>query len=137
MCRMVIRQPTIQDVDQLMRMCERMHQESVYSFLPFDSQKVRETIDSYLEQPGVYGSFVAEVDRELVGMVGGFVTDYFFSHEKMASDSVLFVEKPYRGTRAAVRLIQAFERWAIASGARELCLGISTGVDTERTRTLL
>jgi GNAT superfamily N-acetyltransferase len=65
-------------------------------------------------------------------MVAGFLSDYFFCNETIASDNLLFVDRQHRGTLAAVRLLRAFRKWAAARGARELCLGISTVVDAER-----
>jgi GNAT superfamily N-acetyltransferase len=130
---MTIRPFRHDDVDDLIAMSTRMHEESAYSFLPFDSPKVAKLILAYVEYPETYGGFVAEAAGGLAGMIGGYVSDYFFCNEKIASDMVLFVEKKFRGTRTAFGLIRAFEQWASERGARELCMGVSTEVCTEGT----
>ncbi len=130
---MTIRPPRQEDVQPLIAMSARMHEESAYSFLPFDSRKVERLIVAYVEQPQIYGGFVAENAGQLLGMIGGYVSQYFFCDETVATDMVLFVEKPFRSSAIAFGLIRAFEQWAFERGARELCLGTSTEVCTEGT----
>lgn len=129
---MTIRPPRESDVEAIVAMGERMHRESAYGFLPYDSGKVARLVRAFVHEPEVYGGFVAE-DAALLGMIGGYVSDYFFCDEKVVSDMIFFVERPYRGGSAAARLIRAFTDWAIERGAREMCLGISTGIHTEKT----
>jgi len=107
----------------------RMHAESAYSFLPYDCDKVRRLILSYLEDAETRCGLVLEEDGRPVGMLAGYMTDYFFCDEKVACDYLVFIDRRYRGGTGAARLIHGFRRWAEARGARELCLGISTGVD--------
>lgn len=130
---MVIRSPRPADLDAIVEMGERMHEESVYAFLPYDREKVQRLFHAFIHHPETWGGFVAEDEGKVIGMIGGFLTDYFFCDEKLASDMILFLEKPYRGGLTAGRLIRAFEQWAIDRGARELCLGISTGVNIDNT----
>ena len=110
-----------------------MHRESAYSFLPFETEKVRQFIVSFIEDADTQCGLVAEKNNVIVGMLGGYIGDYFFCYEKVAYDTLLFVERQNRGSSAAARLIRAFRQWAIDSGASEICLGISTNISTERT----
>ncbi|MGH9900492.1 MAG: GNAT family N-acetyltransferase [Pyrinomonadaceae bacterium] len=130
---MHVRPATHRDVDELLAMGARMHAEGAYSFLPFDREKVRLLMISYIDNPETQCGLVAEEGDALVGMFAGYLTDYFFCDEKIACDMILFVERERRGGTAAVKLIRAFREWARERGASEICLGVSTKIDTERT----
>src|SRR5258707_594812 len=83
---MTIRPLCHDDVDALIEMSARMHEKSAYSFLPCDRQKVGRLIVAYVDHPETYGGFVAETAGELAGMIGGYVSDYFFCDETVAWD---------------------------------------------------
>lgn len=129
---MHIRSARSEDAATILEMGERLHQEGAYRFLPFDREKVRRWIEGYLTLHERRCLFVAERSGVLAGMLGGYLDDYFFCDELVAHDAFVFVERERRGSVAAVRLIRAFREWATARHARELCLGISSGVNTER-----
>lgn len=128
---MLIRAPAYDDIPALIDMGSRIHEEGAYAFLPFNREKVGALIASYIEEPDWRFGAVAEEDGALIGMMGGYVTDYFFCDELVACDVILFVERAFRGGSAAARLIEAFREWAAARGARELCLGVSTNINKE------
>jgi GNAT superfamily N-acetyltransferase len=130
---MVIRPGRHEDIERLIEMGERMHNEGAYSFLPFDHEKVRQLIISYINDSETSCGLVAEEHSIPIGMFAGFVTDYFFCSEKVACDMILYVDQEYRGSSAAVRLIGAFRDWARERGAREVCLGVSTQINAETT----
>lgn len=120
------------DRGQLMRLFLGMHGESRYAFLPFDAAKVESVLDSYMHESQRSCALAAVAGETVIGAVAGYVTEYLFCSELVASDQIVYVAPRSRGTPAAVRLIEAFRRWARDRGARELVLGITTGVDTRR-----
>jgi GNAT superfamily N-acetyltransferase len=128
----IIRPPTSDDIEPLVEMGSRMHAESAYSFLPYDRDKVRRLIESYIGDRETQCGLVAEKDGVLTGMICGYLTDYFFCDERLACDMLLFVDQEYRSTSAAARLIQAFREWAGRHGARELSLGVTTEIRAEQ-----
>jgi GNAT superfamily N-acetyltransferase len=130
---MLIRPANVEDIDKLTELGARMHAESAYAFLAYDAEKVRRTIASYIDDPETYCVLAAQQEQSIVGMLGAYLIDYFFCDEKLACDVVVYVDAGFRGSSAATRLIRAFREWAAARGAREICLGISTGIDVERT----
>jgi GNAT superfamily N-acetyltransferase len=130
---MLIRAVESGDVEAVVEMGARMHAESAYSFLPYDRAKVRRMAESYVTDAEAQCGLVAEEAGRVVAMFGGYLTDYFFCDERVACDVVLFVEPQRRGSSAAARLVRAFREWARSRGAREICLGVSTDVDAERT----
>jgi GNAT superfamily N-acetyltransferase len=130
---MIIRPIRDDDTDALINMGARMHAEGAYAFLPYDRDKVRRFIGSFLQDTETRCGIVAEQDAHLVGMLAGYLNQYYFCDERVACDSVLFVEPNQRSGTAAVRLVRAFRAWAIERGAAELGLGISSNVHVERT----
>ncbi len=128
---MIVRTVRREDIGALVEMGRRMHEEGAYNFLPFDAEKVERLMAGIIEQPESWCGLVAENGGVPVGMLGGYLTDYFFCNEKLACDVILFVEREWRGSSAAARLVRAFRDWAAARGARELCLSVSTNVDAD------
>ena len=130
---MLIRAAKYDDIELLIEMGERMHKEGAYAFLPFDREKVRRFIISYIDDHEIQCGLVAEEGGVVVGMFAGYVTDYFFCDAKVACDMILYVDREHRGSSAATRLIRAFRDWASERGAREICLGVSTNIHPETT----
>jgi GNAT superfamily N-acetyltransferase len=130
---MIIRTVRYEDIDELTEMGARMHTEGAYGFLLYDREKVRQLITSYIDDSETRCGLVAEEYDVLLGMLFGYLTEYFFCKEKLACDMVLFVDRKHRGSSAAARLIGAFRNWAVACGASEICLGISSKINIERT----
>jgi GNAT superfamily N-acetyltransferase len=121
------------DRGQLLSLFLRMHEESRYAFLPFDAARVESVLDSYMRETQRRCALAAVTGETVIGALAGYVTEYVFCSELVASDQIVYVVPRSRGTLAAVRLIEAFRRWASDRGAREIVLGITTGVDTRRT----
>jgi GNAT superfamily N-acetyltransferase len=130
---MIIRALNVDDIGPLLEMGQRMHHESAYAFLPFDFEKVERLILSYLDDRETQCGLVAEEGGVVIGMFAGYLTDYFFCDEKVACDLILYVDREHRGSSAAVRLIRAFRDWAHERCAREICLGVSTEIDSRTT----
>jgi len=128
-----IRPASGHDVSAAISLGSQMHRESAYAFLPFDCEKVRRFILSHIEHPESHCALVAEDQGAVIGMLGGYVSDYFFCDEKVACDTVFFVHQAHRSTAAAAGLVRAFREWAEARGVREICLAISSGTRAERT----
>ncbi len=129
---MNIRRAKSDDIGELVEMSRRMHEESAYSFLPFDPEKVRRLMAQVVADPEGWCGLVAEEGGRAVGMFGGYMAEYFFCDERLACDMVLFVEPERRGSSAAARLVRAFRDWAAERGAREICLAVTAGVNAER-----
>lgn len=121
------------DLGPLVTLAIEMHEESAYRDLPFNYYKLSELLKLVVDNPKTYCGFKCVRGEEMIGFFGGFIAPYFFADEKIAYDLALFVTKEHRGSTAAVRLIQAYERWARDAGASQIQLGVTTGVQEERT----
>lgn len=93
--------------------------------LPHDRAKFREAFDLFRTK-GNPGFFVAEHKRKVIGGLICSLTNYYICDGAFASQEVIYVKPAYRGTMAAVRLIQRYLEWAERLGAREAYMGLST-----------
>jgi len=130
----MIRPATLEDIDTIVKIGKVMHQESMYSDLPFDEVKVRNLMAGLIDGNGVV--FVAERGGNIIGGFAGAVAEFWFNTAIHAFDFGLFILPEHRGGSAAIRLLAAFEHWAKEMGAMWCDIGITTGVHTEQTSRL-
>lgn len=119
--------------DAVIELGRRMHRESAYAVLPFDAEKVRRLIEFCIAHPAARCAFVVESAKKPIGMLLGYIDEYFFCREKIAADLILYVHPEHRSSGAGSELVRAFQRWAFDHGAHEVCLAVSTAVEAERT----
>lgn len=136
----MIRAATAADTPVLIEMGRALHDESKrYSergFAPEKLEALARSLFGTATTEGEGGAFVAEKDGKVIGMLIGFVREQWFSYDKLASDYTFYVRPEHRGSMAAVRLIKAFEAWAISKGAVDILPGVSTMIASERARDL-
>lgn len=128
-----VRQAVLLDLDVLISMGRLMHQESPrFKDTDFSEASCKQLGEELITAGGV---FIAEKGEEAVGMFAGALCHHYFGSTLMANDYLLYVKPQYRAkSRAAYMLLKEFEKWAIASGAKFIQLGISTQVEADRTR---
>lgn len=131
-----VRLATLADIDQLIELGRQMSQESPrFSRLGYVPGKVRQVLEFLIEHPD--GLVLAgEIDGRVLGVLVATCSEHFFSHDRVASELVVFVAPQARGGQLVVRMVKAFEAWAKDRGAREITMGISTEVNAERTAAL-
>lgn len=134
---MRIRPAVREDLPAMIALGARMHAESAYAGFDYDTSKLVEMGLHYIENPERCFLAVCEDNAGfLLGMHAGYICEYYFGRDLIASDLLLFVDPCKRGSLAAAKLVKAFEEWAFAKGAREVCPGSSTMVAPERTAKL-
>ena len=130
-----IRAATPADLPAVLDLGEEMHRSSVYVKYSFDRRKVHDLMSSVMRGSGVL--FVAEQEFEgqkrVVGGFAGGVTEFWFGHDLVGFDYALFLLPDHRVGSIAYRLLVAFESWCKRRGAREIRLGITTGINVEAT----
>lgn len=130
----MIRPAKHSDVPRLIELGTLLHATTSYSTMNFCPDKSATFLHELINGQGVV--FVAEVRGEVVGGMAGAVTDQWFSNDLIAYDYSLFVEPSKRNGVIAVRLIQTFKEWAKLKGAKQIYMGIGTGVSVEGTSRL-
>lgn len=127
-----IRRATADDLPTLLAMASAMHAESPrYRDIEFAEDKLRELIQQLHDYPVSCILLVAESAGGIVGMLWGYLVEYFFSRELMATDQLLYVSPEHRRGRTARRLVKAFEQWGAERGARNIQLGVSSGINND------
>lgn len=130
----MIRPAKHSDVPRLIELGTLLHSTTSYSTMNFCPVKSAAFLHELINGQGVV--FVAEVRGEVVGGMAGGVIDQWFSNDLIAYDYSLFVEPSKRNGVIAVRLIQTFKEWAKLKGAKQIYMGIGTGVSVEGTTRL-
>ena len=128
----MIREAYPTDIEPLLVLCQLMHEESYYKIFDYQEKKVRQLFYTALDTPDTMGLWIAEEHDEIIGFLLGFLTPHFFGTDLQACDLGIYMLPEKRGSLASVRLIKAFEAWAIERGAKEVILGSSTGIARER-----
>ena len=91
------------------------------------------SLQRLIQSPSVV-YFLAIDNDKIVGSIGGAVLPYFFSTRKKVGDLGFYVEPEYRGSRAAIKLVNALESWAKDMEVEDVYLGQTTGVEVEKTK---
>lgn len=130
----MIRPATAEDVPRLVELGEMLHRMSTYRGLSYDREKVGAVLLSLIAGSGVV--FVSERDGLVMGGMAGGLTEHWFSRDKLAFDYSLFIQPGARHGITAMKLIYAFCEWARLRGARQVRLGITTGLNIDSTSRL-
>lgn len=131
---MIVFQFAQKDVAELEALGSVMHQESGYRDQEFDSRAIADLAARVLAFPEFMCAFLVRDElNQVAGFFVGHVAVNYFNRRKSAYDLLLFVPPDRRGGYAAVKLIRAYENWSRKRGASEIYLGVTTGVEEERT----
>lgn len=122
----MIRVATNDDIPALIALGKELHQSSDHARHPFVEEKVVALLESLIAGQGVV--FIAELNGEVVGGFAGGLTEIWYSDSVVAFDYSIFIRPERRHGITAIRLIRAFEVWATEMGAKEIHLGITTGI---------
>ena len=131
-----VRPAESRDIETIVALGARMHRESQYREFEFSPSKVAGYIELVVRRPSLYCLFVAQRWDQIIGFIGGYWQSVLFGPMRVAFDSAFYVVPEHRGSTAAKRLVTALRDWARDQGAAELCLGISSGINTERAERL-
>jgi len=135
--RVVYRPMEDTDIATMIELGAAMHNESAFRHLDYDREKCFAMGVKYLMNPDWYFSYCAYEGDELVGMFMGYLNRYYFGNDLLANDILWYVKKERRGSMVGIRLLNAFRNWAKERGASEVCIGVSTALDVDRTHGLL
>lgn len=130
---MQIRLADLADEDVVLSLGQALHAESRFRSVELNIERTRSAIRALITGAPAGCVLVAE-HREagVIGMLAGYVSEYFFADVRVAQDKCFYVLPKYRGGSAALKLLMAFRRWAENRNARELCINMSVDIDQER-----
>lgn len=119
------------DLPGLVEMGRRMHAESAYREFEFDTAKVRFMLRQIISNGDLLG-LAAEREGELIGAFLGGMHPMTWCNGSAAGDLILYVDRPWRGSSAASRLVKEYVKWAKDRGADMITIANSTEIDAER-----
>ena len=132
----MIREATRDDIERLVLLGSFMHRESErFEALAFDAQRLENTLATVIESAQGF-AWVAESRGLVVGGMVAMITPHWFSPDLTACDLALFMLPEHRGTMAPARLLNAYAAWARNQGAKQVLLGLMTGLHVEQTQAL-
>lgn len=132
----MIRPANPMDMPKLLELGERMHAESPrYSRMKFSHARAYATLSRLMDSDDGF-LWVAEIDDEVVGGMAGAIFPHWASDDRVASDLALFMREEYRGGMSIPRLVGEFKRWAWKRDVYIVQVGVTTGVQTEKTAQL-
>jgi len=135
---LIVRPPRFSELTQIVEIARNLVEESpAYKDIPFEPEVIywhmRNALEKFHDDEGLFIMLAEDCDGNIVGAMMGGMAPYLFSTKgRYACEHALYVNKEKRGTSAAYQLVQRFERWAIDNGAKELNMGVSTGITPER-----
>ena len=122
---------TSEDAPEIARLGLLLHESSSYAAIPYRIEKVEDLMRNLTSGGGVV--FVVRRDGEIVGGIAGAVTAHWFSDELHGFEFSFFLRPDARSGITAGRLINAFTTWCGLRGAKQVRVGITTGINEERT----
>jgi len=116
--------------DDLKKIATAMHQEAVR----FCNQSLNLNKLIRIANDHYCGLYLKE--GKPVGAMLGYAGNSFFGDDILGSEIGLFVFPEHRGSLAAVRLVQDFEKWCKEQGCAEINVGSSVQVATDTVEKL-
>ncbi len=128
----MIRTVTAEDIPAIVDALETMRLESpTYKACPADPDWWSTTLTSMI-QSTTFGVIHDEYD----GFMLGVASPTWYQRRVDAHEMILYVQPDRRGGMLAARLIRAFEQECRARNAHTLHVGVSSGMNEERTEAL-
>jgi len=98
--------------------------------LGYDPEKAEDVFERLMVNDSLW---VAIVEGEVVGAIGGVVTPYWWGSASYGLDMFNYLMPEHRGGLLGARLVRTLEAWAAEQGAQEMIMGVSSGIHPERT----
>ena len=125
-----IRRPRISDFDQINTLGKWFQENSFYSHCGWSDGKCFAWLVSGTDPESSTFIRVVDKDDEVIGFFLGTITEYFFSHKKIAQDLVMVFDPEERVgiVKPIITLVREFTAWAESKNANEVCIGITSGI---------
>ena len=140
MASITVRPAVEDDLSAIFELGHLMRAECVIPFPEIDEDAARDSLallnDFYFIAVAEVANIVSiecNVGNGIIGMFTAHLNRYAFSQEFIAQHDIFYVLPEWRGTRAALLLVRAFEKWAREFGINHAILGVHSGLFPERT----
>jgi len=124
------------DLESIYYLGKEMHEESEFSSLDWNPEKVRDWIYRNIHDANRLVLCAYDADK-LCGVFIAGISDFYFGDSTVSSDYIWYVDKNYRGTRVGIRLLKLYVEWAKSQEVDRIQVGVSSGMTVDRTGELL
>lgn len=126
----VIREPRVEDFPEINALGSWFQQSSAYSECGWSETKIMVFILQAAESESDVYMRVVEKEGSVIGVFLGHVTEYFFSDQKIGQELVMLFHPDERKgiLKPVIALLRGFCEFAADRGAREVCVGITSGI---------
>lgn len=128
---MISRLAEARDLPVLLELSHRQQIETL-PHLDFDVDVATATFEAYMTTANPT-FLVVEDEGEVIGFLMALFHAYGFCRGHFVGQEVIYVRPDKRGTRAAARLVKAYDEWAAQTEPREIFAGVANGVTIDRT----
>lgn len=115
---MDLRLATYKDVPVIKELVLGFYKESPYRDVTLDHTKVDKVIDALLSNDDAVTVLLVNPEAEPCGIIAGYISELIFSHDKVASEAIWYVNPEHRGKRISLKMVDAFEFWAHKRGCK-------------------
>ena len=129
---MKLRNPNEGDWEQVLPVARQLHAESWFRHFSFDDRYARQFFDACLYDP-MFFAIVAEQEGAIAGFFAAAATRHIFGPDLYTCDLLFYLSPEHRGGMTATRMIRTYEAWCHIKKVKEIHIGVSSGINTERT----
>jgi hypothetical protein len=113
-------------VNQLVKVCKRMHEKSNWDWLEFNTAHVRKNLMNAVRLDGNDALYVEDDEGKITGILLAAVDQFFINKKIYASDIHFMCDK------GGIQLFAEFKRWAREHDADMIIMGIANDDQTGR-----
>jgi len=128
---MAVRGARFSDIDILLELSKKMHQEGSYKSIELSIDKLKKFFEHKIIDDDSF-IVVWEHQEKVSGFFVADIVEYFFSKEKFAIDTLFYIIKEKRKKNGAKQLLDSYIMWANSFKIKEITLSTTNGVETER-----
>jgi GNAT superfamily N-acetyltransferase len=119
------------DCRTIVNLARKFHAESpVHGPHVFDGDQLNTLLRAAINDPNYLPAACLD-DGQIVGMMLLFHMPMFFGPASEVGDLAFYVVPGRRGTRAAQLMLDYGEKWAVATGASVIRMGVTTGINND------
>ena len=136
--KLITRKAERKDVDALVGLSRRFHEEGMLRDIPFSERKLRVLADKAIGDDPSQIAIVVELQGRIVGAIYALIGEYYVGEGALVTTvHGFYVEQDIRSSilsgKVAVRLIRTMQKWSKHMGAKHTLFHITSGVRPEKT----
>jgi hypothetical protein len=132
------------DWQNIIKLTSMMHAESDLARSPFNDENLQKAAKRALTPKGRGQTCALMAERwndnggtDLVGMLVGNAGEYYFAKAVGVTAMMFYVRPENRGSKAAIKLLEGFRKWANNRKATSLSINVTSGIHMARSDRLL